>query len=95
MRESVYRYQFAPSVVQEEVECALLLSVMACESLYGAAETRLNAGYFLDQTTRACVIDAATPVGRDFNRLFVGFLAREFSSEAFQVERIEKDCSVV
>jgi hypothetical protein len=91
MRESVYRYQFAPSVFQEEVECALLLSVMACESLYGYAETRLDAGFFLDESKRACVIDAGTPVGRTFNRLFVGFLAREISSQAFQVERIEKD----
>jgi hypothetical protein len=32
--------------------------------------------------------DAGTPVGRDFNRLFLGFLQREFGPESFRVERV-------
>jgi hypothetical protein len=37
----------------------------------------------------ACVFDAGTPVGRDFNRLFIGFIRREFGEDAFRVERVE------
>jgi len=29
-----------------------------------------------------------TPVGRDFNRLFLGFLQREFGPDSFRVERV-------
>ena len=36
------------------------------------------------------MIDAGTPVGRDLNRLFVGFVGREFGADAFTVERIEE-----
>jgi hypothetical protein len=72
----------------EEVEATLLLAIWGTESLHGEAQTRLDAGHFLDRDRRACAIDAGTPVGRDVNRLFVGFLGREFGPESFHVERL-------
>lgn len=87
MTKELYRYAFVPSVPIEEVEASLLLAIMATESLHGEAQTRLDAAHFLDPAKRACVIDAGTPVGRDLNRLFAGFLNREFGAEVFDVER--------
>ncbi len=50
---------------------------------------RLDAGHHFDAEQRACIIDAGTPVGRDFNRLFTGFISREFGADAFRVERVQ------
>lgn len=85
----VYRYGFQPQVPLEEVEASLLLALLATESLHGEAQVRLDAAHYLDVDQRACVIDAGTPVGRDLNRLFVGFLRREFGEDAFTVERVD------
>ena len=41
----------------------------------------------LSNVMRKCVIDSSTAVGRDLNKLFVGFLQREFGEDAFHVER--------
>jgi hypothetical protein len=88
--KTVYRYSFVADVPMADVESSLILAGMAIESLHGEAEVRLDGGYILDEAKRVCVIDASTPLGRDLARIFVGFLAREFSSEAFSVERVEK-----
>lgn len=88
MSKDVYRYKFATTVPAEEIEASLLLAVMAAESLHGEAQTRLDAAHYFEPDQRACVIDADTVVGRDLNRLFVGFMRREFGEEAFQVERV-------
>lgn len=87
--KELYRYEFPPGVPLEEVEASLLLAVLATESLHGEAQVRLDASHYLDPERRACVIDATTPVGRDVNRLFVGFLRREFGEDAFTVERVD------
>ena len=89
MTKDLYRYAFTADVPIEEVEASLLLAVMATESLHGETQTRLDAAHFLDPAKRACVIDAGTQVGRDLNRLFTGFLAREFGEDAFRVERVD------
>lgn len=89
MTKEIYRYAFAAEVPIEEIEASLLLAVFATESLHGEAQTRLDAAHYLDSAKRACVIDAGTPVGRDINRLFVGFIGREFGPDVFNVERIE------
>lgn len=89
MTKQLYRYTFPAEVPIEEIEVSLLLAVMATESLHGESQTRLDVAHFLDPTKRACVIDAGTPVGRDFNRLFIGFIRREFGEDAFRVERVE------
>ena len=85
----LYRYAFAIDIPIEEIEASLLLAVMAAESLHGQSQTRLDVAHFLDPRKRACVIDAGTRVGRDLNRLFVGFLQREFGADGFRVERVD------
>jgi len=88
-KDDIYRYGFSADVPVEEIEASLLLAVLATESLHGEAQVRLDAAHYLDVDERACVIDAGTPVGRDLNRLFVGFLRREFGEDAFAVERVD------
>ncbi len=90
MSAELYRYSFAPTVSFEEVEASLVLAVMAAESLHGQAQVRLDAAHALDVDKRRIVIDAATPVGRDLNRLFLGFVSREFGEDSFQVDRIQE-----
>jgi hypothetical protein len=85
----IYRYTFSAEVPVEEIEASLLVAVLAAESLHGEAQVRLDASHYFDPEQRACVIDAGTAVGRDLNRLFVGFLRREIRQDAFQVERVE------
>jgi hypothetical protein len=87
MAREVYRYSFPPEVSLDDVEASLLLAVWAVESLHGESQARLDASHLLDKDKRSCVIDAATPVGRDLNRLFVGYVRREFGC-TFRVERI-------
>ena len=89
MSANIYRYRFADGAVFEEVQAALVLAIMATECLHGESQVRLDAAHFLDLEQRACVIDAGTLVGRDVNRLFVGFLRREFGEDVFHVERVE------
>jgi hypothetical protein len=91
MAQDLYRYTFAPDVSMEEVEVSLLLATLGVESLHGEAQVRLDAGHYLDTAQRACVIDGSTEVGRDLNRLFVGFLRREFGADAFAVERVRAE----
>ncbi len=89
MRAEVYRYVFAPEVPLEEVEWSLLLALFGVESLHGEAQTRLDAAHFFDLDKRTCVVEAGTAVGRDLNRLFVGFLRREFPQGGFTIERLD------
>lgn len=88
MNPTVYRYAIPPGLPLEEIEGALLLAVLATESLHGKTQVRLDAFHLLDPDTQTCVIDASTPVGRDLNRLFAGFLRREFGADALTVERV-------
>jgi hypothetical protein len=89
MSQELYRYSFVPDVPFEDVEASLLLAVLAAECLHGESQVRLDAGHYFDPEHSTCVIDATTPVGRDFNRLFVGFIAREFGEDSFQVQRVD------
>jgi hypothetical protein len=88
MNKEHYRYVFAPTVPPEEVEGSLLLALFAAESLHGEAQVCLDAAHYLSPDGRTCVVDAGTEVGRDLNRVFTGFLRREFGEDAFQVERV-------
>lgn len=88
MNHELYRYSFTSDVPIEEVEASLLLAILATECLHGEAQTRLDAAHHLNAIKRTCAIDADTPVGRDINCLFTGFLSREFGADAFTVERI-------
>lgn len=86
----VYRYDFDAAVPAVEVETTLVLSIFGVESLHGEAQTRLDAAHAFDGKRRTVVIDASTAVGRDLNRLFIGFLTREFGSGSFRVERVPR-----
>ncbi len=90
MSQEVYRYQFTSETPIDEVEVTLLLAILASESLHGESQVRLDAAHAFDAERRVCVIDAGTPVGRDFNRLFVGFITREFGADSFRVERVHE-----
>jgi hypothetical protein len=89
MKREAYRYAFEPSARMKDVEEALLLAMLAVESLYGQSRVRMDAAYRVSAQQRACVIDAATQVGRDICRIFTGFLIREFGEGAFQVRRAD------
>lgn len=87
MTATIYRYLFPPAIPLEEVEGTIVLAAWGVEALHGETQARLDAGHLLDRAARTCVVDAGTPAGRDFNRLFAGYLAREFGADSFRVER--------
>ena len=87
MTTDLYRYDFEETVATEDIEAALLLAVWGCEALHGEAQTRLDAAHYFDPEALSCVIDAGTAVGRDFNRLFVGFISREIDADDFDIAR--------
>ena len=93
MSREIYKYVFDSSVDIADVETSLLLALLATESLHGESQVRLEAAHAMDAEGRACVIDAGGDVGRDLNRLFVGFVRREFGEDAFRVEYITKSPS--
>jgi len=93
MATDVYRYLFTDVIPPEEVEATLVLSIFAVESLHGESQTRLDAAHAFDGRKRTVVIDANTDVGRDFNRVFIGFITREFGPGSFRVERVRKNQS--
>jgi hypothetical protein len=88
MPSDVYRYHLADHVPAVEAESTLVLSILAVEALHGESQVRLDAAHAFDAKLRTVVIDGSTPVGRDFNRLFLGFLTREFGPASFRVERV-------
>jgi hypothetical protein len=89
MKQFSYRYTFGANIPIEEVEATLRLAVLAAEGLHSEVEVRLEGAHAFDYERRRCVIDAATAVGRDINRLFLNFIRHEFGADAFQVERVE------
>jgi len=90
MTNDLYRYKFNSILPLEDIEASLLLAVLSAESLHGEAQVRLDAAHFFDRDRRACVIDASTVVGRDLNRLFAGFITREFGADSFKVDRVNQ-----
>jgi hypothetical protein len=89
MTKETYRYTFEPSARMQDVEEALLLAVLAVESLHGQSRVRMDAAYCLNAEKRVCVIDATSQVGRDICRIFTGFAIREFGEHAFSVRRAD------
>jgi hypothetical protein len=90
MSSDLFRYQFIPSVPSGELEATLVLAILATESLHGVSQVRLDAAHAFDADRRICIIDARSEVGRDLNRLFVGFVTREFGDSAFEVRRVDE-----
>lgn len=89
MITNVYQYTLGSNVSMQEVQDSLTLAILAIECLHGAAQARLELSHEFDPKQRTCVIDAATRIGRDLNRLFTGFLQREFGADSFSVERVK------
>lgn len=87
MATNVYRYTFSDTASMDDVEASLVLALMASESLHGESQARLDIAHCLDVERRVCVIDGSTVVGQHLNRLFVGFLSREFGPDSFTVSR--------
>ena len=90
MTKEPYRYTFSEGLPIEDVEASLLMALLSVESLHGESQARLEAAHAFDAEKRCCVIDAGTDVGRDLNRLFVGYLRREFGEDAFKVQRVDE-----
>jgi hypothetical protein len=88
MSRDVYRYTFAEKVPLTEVRDSLFLAVFSAEGVHGRTQVRLDAAFCLDEKKRACVVDAATPVGKTIAQIFTGLLTRQFGEEAFTVERV-------
>ncbi len=91
MSRASYRYCFRPNVEMDDVESSLALAILGAEALHGETETRLNAAHAFDAKRFSCVIGASTKVGRSLNRLFLGYLRREFGDDAFTVSRVSTD----
>jgi hypothetical protein len=90
MTTNVYRYEFTDAVPAAEIETTLVLSLFAVEALHGESQTRLDVAHAFDPKLRSVVIDGSTDVGRDLNRVFIGFITREFGPGSFRVERIHR-----
>ena len=88
MSRDVYRYRFNRAAPMGDVRDSLHLAIFAAEGLHGRAQVRLDAGYHVDEEKRACVVDAAAPVGRTVAQVFTGLLTRQFGEDAFTVERV-------
>jgi hypothetical protein len=88
MQHNVYRYKFSPSLDITEVEATVNLAILATESLHGESRVCLEARYEFDAIARTCAINATGEVGRDLNRLFLGFISREFGRSNFEIESV-------
>lgn len=88
MISEVYQYAFVETVSMDDVESTLQLALLSTTSLHGQTTTRLNARFAIDKDQRTCVIEAATPVGIDLNKLFVGYVTAELGQHVFQVRRV-------
>ena len=71
-------------------DLSALIQQRTCVSRRNGTESRvrLEASHVMDADGRTCVIDASGNVGRDLNRLFVGFVRHEFGEDAFRVDRV-------
>ena len=89
MFEQAYRYRFAERVDMRGAEDLVFLSILAADGLFGEARVRMDAAYAVDESIRALVIDAGTPVGLVVNCIFTAFALREFGPCAIHVRRVE------
>ncbi len=93
MSPKTYTYSFGKSIDVVEAEATLLLSLLAVEALHGECEFRMNARHAFYPKTRSCEIDASSEIGRDLNRIYVGFMTREFGSSSFSVHKNHQSLS--
>ncbi len=86
-----YRYRFKRHIDIDDVQDTLTLAILGAENLHGRARVRLDGWWRLDRQRRRCTIDGSTEVGEDINRLFAGYLSREFGERSFTVRRAQID----
>ncbi len=89
MITEAYRYRFRQGADLRQAEDTLLLAILAAEGLYGEACIRMDAGYAIDESIRAIVVDASTEVGQAVNGIFTSFLLKEFGRLGFHVRCVE------
>ncbi len=89
MSHDVYRYAFDEETSMIEVRDSLFLAIFCAEGLHGPARVRMDAGFHLDEKQQACVVDAATLVGRTVAQIFTALILRQFGDDAFAVERLD------
>jgi hypothetical protein len=88
MASQIILYSFDEAIDITEVEATFNLAVLSTESLHGESRVRLETRHRFDASSRSCVIDASGEVGMDLNRLFLGFVTREFGASTFAVQRV-------
>jgi len=94
MPSTMIVYTFAPSVSMEEAEASLLLALLGTESLHGETVTRLEAPHSVSREQHQVSIDDSSQPGRDLNRLFLGFVSKEFGPDSFMVRRVAEVISI-
>ena len=94
MNKTIYHYQIKDGILLDAVKDSLLISIMAVESLFGRSRINLEARFRLEKMNRVCIIDVGTLIGETIARVFTGLLIREFSEQAFKVDRIETSVEV-
>jgi hypothetical protein len=82
-------YFFTPGVDVNDVEEALDLAITAAEILHETSHVQLCETSVFNAEKRTCAISSNTPFDKDVNRLFVGFLCREYGAGSIQVCRVE------
>jgi hypothetical protein len=88
MTPVVYRYTFGPDVPHAEVEATMALAVVAAEGLHGEARLRLEVAHTIESLPATAVVEVRGRAGQDLNRLFIGFLTREFGPDGVRIERL-------
>jgi hypothetical protein len=90
MIREAYRYRFAQQTDLVDVELILHLAILAAEGLYGETRVRMDAGFAVDESIRAIIIDASSPVGQAVNSMFTHFLILQCGPRSFDVRRAER-----
>lgn len=91
MTIDTYQFQFDDSISAGDVEETLGIAVIATECLHGEAQVQLDRCYRLNKELKLLSIEAGTDVGRDLNRLFLGFATREFGRERVRVLKMRDE----
>jgi hypothetical protein len=90
MNGSLVKYNFDTRLSMKEVEESLMLAVLAAECLHNRSTVMLDACFRLKHEDHSCIVDTATPIGRDIAVLFTGLLCREFGEGKFRARRIRR-----
>jgi hypothetical protein len=76
---------FDTSVAMDEVQATLELARLAVEALYGPEHLELDGSWDMDLAARTVAIDTSTSIGRTLAIIFLGFVKREFGSDALHI----------